>query len=101
MTSEAAANILNVKDNRYQILPTAEDIKVHSNEYINILALKEVTEAQNGTYICFVAKNGLTSLTFKSATVFIIQGTYNLLSKLTNFTFHLIVSFTKPSSISS
>ena len=77
MTSEAA-NILNVKDNRYQILPTADDIKVNSNEYINILALKEVTEAQNGTYICFVAKNGLTSLTFKSATVFIIQGTNHI-----------------------
>ena len=81
MTSEAA-NILNVKDNRYQILPTADDIKVNSNEYINILALKEVTEAQNGTYICFVAKNGLTSLTFKSATVFIIQGTNNLRNKV-------------------
>ena len=31
MTSEAA-NILNVKDNRYQILPTADDIKVNSND---------------------------------------------------------------------
>ena len=97
MTSEAA-NILNVKDNRYQILPTADDIKVNSNEYINILALKEVTEAQNGTYICFVAKNGLTSLTFKSATVFIIQGTnhivmnYGLRNKVILHTLCLILT---------
>ena len=72
VTSEA--NILNVRDNRYQILPTAKDIKVNKDEYVNILSLDDVTEADNGTYICFVAKNGLNSLTFKSATVFVIQG---------------------------
>jgi len=71
-TSEA--NILNVRDNRYQILPTAKDIKVNKDEYVNILSLDSVTEADNGTYICFVAKNGLNSLTFKSATVFVTQG---------------------------
>ena len=53
-TSEA--NILNVRDNRYQILPTAKDIKVNKDEYVNILSLDGVTEADNGTYICFVAK---------------------------------------------
>ena len=73
-TSEA--NILNVRDNRYQILPTAKDIKVNKDEYVNILSLDGVTEADNGTYICFVAKNGLNSLTFKSATVFVTQGMY-------------------------
>ena len=72
VTSEA--NILNVRDNRYQILPTAKDIKVNKDEYVNILSLDDVTEADNGTYICFVAKNGLNSLTFKSATVFVIPG---------------------------
>ena len=67
-------SILSVRDNRYQILPTAKDIRVNKDEYINILSLDEVTEADNGTYICFVAKNGLNSLTFKSATVFILPG---------------------------
>ena len=63
-----------VWDNRYQILPTAKDIRISDNEYINILSLDHVTEADNGTYICFVAKNGLNSLTFKSATVFVLPG---------------------------
>ena len=65
---------MNVRDNRYQILPTAKDIKVNKDAYVNILSLDDVTEADNGTYICFVAKNGLNSLTFKSATVFVMPG---------------------------
>ena len=64
-----------MNDKSYQILATADDIKVNRNEYINILALKYVTEGDNGTYICFVAKNGLNSLTFKSASVHVVQGT--------------------------
>ena len=68
-----------MKDKSYQILPTADDIKVNRNEYINILALTDVTEVDNGTYICFVAKNGLNSLTFKSASVHVVQGIYCLL----------------------
>jgi len=73
-TFTSEANILNVRDNRYQILPTAKDIKVNKDAYVNILSLDDVTEADNGTYICFVAKNGLNSLTFKSATVFVMPG---------------------------
>ena len=69
-----AGNILNVKNQHYQILPTAKDVKVSQNEFINVLELENVSEADNGTYICFVAKNGINSLTFKSATVFIISG---------------------------
>ena len=79
MSSDANINVLNMKDKSYQILPTADDIKVNRNEYINILALTDVTEVDNGTYICFVAKNGLNSLTFKSASVHVVQGTYCLL----------------------
>ena len=65
---------MNVRDNRYQILPTVKDIKVNKDSYVNILSLDDVTEEDNGTYICFVAKNGLNSLTFKSATVFVMPG---------------------------
>ena len=65
---------MNVRDNRYQILPTAKDIKVNKDAFVNILSLDDVTEEDNGTYICFVAKNGLNSLTFKSATVFVMPG---------------------------
>ena len=65
---------MNVRDNRYQILPTVKDIKVNKDAYVNILSLDDVTEKDNGTYICFVAKNGLNSLTFKSATVFVMPG---------------------------
>jgi hypothetical protein len=72
VTSEA--NIVKVKGNRYQILPTAKDLKVSIDEYINVLALEDVTEADNGTYICFVANNDLNSLTFKSAQLHIISG---------------------------
>ena len=75
MSSDANINVLNMKDKSYQILPTADDIKVNRNEYINILALTDVTEVDNGTYICFVAKNGLNSLTFKSASVHVVRGT--------------------------
>ncbi len=74
---DSEANILNVRDNRYQILPTAKDIKVGQDEYINVLNLDFVTEQDNGTYICFVAKNGLNSLTFKSADVFILTDLHN------------------------
>ena len=73
-TFTSEANILNVRDNRYQILPTVKDIKVNKDAYVNILFLDDVTEVDNGTYICFVAKNGLNSLTFKSATVFVMPG---------------------------
>ena len=79
VSSDANINVLNMKDKSYQILPTADDIKVNRNEYINILALTDVTEVDNGTYICFVAKNGLNSLTFKSASVHVVQGIYCLL----------------------
>ena len=79
VSSDANINVLNMKDKSYQILPTAEDIKVNRNEYINILALTDVTEVDDGTYICFVAKNGLNSLTFKSASVHVVQGIYCLL----------------------
>ena len=65
---------MNVRDNRYQILPTVKDIKVNKDSYVNILSLDDVTDEDNGTYICFVAKNGLNSLTFKSATVFVMPG---------------------------
>ena len=75
VSSDANINVLNMKDKSYQILPTADDIKVNRNEYINILALTDVTEVDNGTYICFVAKNGLNSLTFKSASVHVVRGT--------------------------
>ena len=57
-----------------KILPTAKDIKVNKDAYVDILSLDDVTEEDNGTYICFVAKNGLNSLTFKSATVFVMPG---------------------------
>ena len=83
------ANILNVKDNRYQILPTAQDVKVDNSEYINILSLFDVTMAENGTYICFVAKNGLNSLTFKAATVYVVQGMYMFL----NYDFFFLLEF--------
>lgn len=65
-------NILNVRDDRYKILPTAKDIKINQGEYINILTLENVDLQDNGTYFCFVTKNGLNSLTFKSATVFVM-----------------------------
>ena len=70
----SSANIIEVDENRYQILPSAKDIKLNANEYINILSLEDVSIADNGTYICLVAKHGFTSLTFKSATVFITEG---------------------------
>jgi len=69
-----SANIINVDENRYQILVSAQNIKLKANEYINILTLEDVSLQDNGTYICLVAKNGFTSLTFKSATVFVTSG---------------------------
>ena len=68
------ANIINVDENRYQILVSAQNIKLKANEYVNILTLEDVSLQDNGTYICLVAKNGFTSLTFKSATVFVTSG---------------------------
>lgn len=67
------ANILNVTDISYQILPTSNDIKVSKDEYVNILHLEDVSQADNGTYICFVAKNGLDSLSFKAATLYVMS----------------------------
>ena len=82
---------MNVRDNRYQILPTAKDIKVNKDAYVNILSLDDVTEDDNGTYICFVAKNGLNSLTFKSATVFVMPGNIYLTPCLTQQAVSLLV----------
>ena len=72
------ANIINVDENRYQILVSAQNIKLKANEYVNILTLEDVSLQDNGTYICLVAKNGFTSLTFKSATVFVTSGKHYL-----------------------
>ena len=73
---------LNVGHERYKILDSNQDIPTGKDEYLNILVLPEVEEADSGMYICFVTNSGFGALTYKSMFLRVVPNSGKESSKL-------------------